>query len=112
MDIGWIKVLVAAIFEVGWVIGLKHADSFGDWTATLFALAITSYCLITAGDTLPVGTSYSVFVGLGTAGSALTETFFFGITLTPAKIALLLLLLTGVVGLKLITPKSPAQRRT
>lgn len=112
MNSGWCKVLAAAIFEVGWVIGLKHADGFGDWTATLVALAITSFCLITAGDTLPVGTSYSVFVGLGTAGTAVMETALFDVPLSPAKTVLLALLLTGVIGLKLVTPKQPVQRRT
>lgn len=112
MNIGWIKILIAATLEVGWVIGLKHADSYGDWAATVLALVITSYCLITAGNTLPVGTSYSVFVGLGTAGTVAAEIILFGEALNAFKIILVLTLLIGVIGLKLLTPNQSPERRT
>lgn len=104
MNIGWIKVVAAAALEVCWVIGLKHADSYADWTATLICLVITSYCLITAGNTLPVGTSYSVFVGLGTAGTVAVEILLFGVPVSAAKLILVSTLLVGVIGLKLVTP--------
>lgn len=102
----WGKVFVAAIFEVLWVIGLKHADTAWEWLGTAAAIAVSFYLMISATRTLPVGTVYAVFVGLGTAGTVVSGIIWFGEPANPAKIALILVLLTGVVGLKLVTPKS------
>ena len=71
------KVFIAAFFEVLWVIGLKHADNFWTWTGTIIAIIISFYLMIMAGRKLPVGTVYAVFVGLGTAGTVLSEILFF-----------------------------------
>lgn len=108
MNKDWIKVFVAAFFEVLWVIGLKHADSFWTWGGTIIAIVISFYGMIMAGKKLPVGTVYAVFVGLGTAGTVLSEVLFFGEPFKLAKILLILLLLAGVIGLKLVT-KDQAQ---
>lgn len=103
MNKDWIKVFVAAFFEVLWVIGLKHADSFWTWGGTVIAIIISFYVMIMAGKKLPVGTVYAVFVGLGTAGTVLSEVLFFGELFKWAKVLLILLLLAGVIGLKLVT---------
>lgn len=103
MNKDWIKVFAAAFFEVLWVIGLKHADSFWTWGGTIIAIVISFYGMIMAGKKLPVGTVYAVFVGLGTAGTVLSEVLFFGEPFKLAKILLILLLLAGVIGLKLVT---------
>ncbi|MFJ7730075.1 DMT family transporter [Neobacillus sp. NPDC097160] len=103
MNTDWIKVFVAALFEVFWVIGLKHADDFWSWTGTVIAIIISFYVMIMAGRKLPVGTVYAVFVGLGTAGTVISEILFFGETFKMSKILLILLLLAGVIGLKLVT---------
>lgn len=103
MNKDWIKVFVAAFFEVLWVIGLKHANSFWTWGGTVIAIIISFYVMIMAGKKLPVGTVYAVFVGLGTAGTILSEVLFFGEPFKLAKILLILLLLAGVIGLKLVT---------
>ncbi|WLR47299.1 multidrug efflux SMR transporter [Halobacillus litoralis] len=103
MNTSWIKVFVAAFFEVFWVIGLKHADDFWTWAGTIIAIIISFYVLIMAGRELPVGTVYAVFVGLGTAGTVFSETLFFGVPLKVEKILLITLLLAGVIGLKLVT---------
>ncbi|MBU5673418.1 DMT family transporter [Paenibacillus brevis] len=103
MSKDWIKVFVAAFFEVLWVIGLKHADSFWTWSGTVIAIIISFYVMIMAGKKLPVGTVYAVFVGLGTAGTVLSEVLFFGEPFKLAKVLLILLLLAGVIGLKLVT---------
>ncbi|GIO44625.1 MULTISPECIES: DMT family transporter [Paenibacillus] len=108
MNKDWIKVFAAAFFEVLWVIGLKHADSFWTWGGTIIAIVISFYGMIMAGKKLPVGTVYAVFVGLGTAGTVLSEVLFFGEPFKLAKILLILLLLAGVIGLKLVT-KDQAQ---
>ena len=107
MNKDWIKVLIAAVFEVLWVIGLKHSDSLLDWTGTIVAIVISFYGLIMAGRKLPVGTVYAVFVGLGTAGTVFSEILFFGEPLKMEKIILVLVLLAGVIGLKLVTDEEP-----
>lgn len=103
MNTNWIKVFIGAFFEVFWVIGLKHANDFWSWTGTIISIIISFYVIILAGRKLPVGTVYAVFVGLGTAGTVLSEILFFGEPFKVEKIILILLLLTGVTGLKFVT---------
>lgn len=100
----WLKVIVAGIVEVGWVIGLKHASSPLEWGVTLVAIFISFYFMISASKKLPVGTVYAVFVGIGTTGTVLVDSFLFGQPFTLTKVVLVLVLLCGVVGLKLATP--------
>lgn len=104
MNATWLAVVIAAVFEVMWVIGLKHADNFGEWTATVLAIVISFSILIMAGKKLPVGTVYAVFVGLGTAGTVLSELVIFNEPLSIEKLILVGVLLIGVIGLKLVTP--------
>lgn len=103
MNENWIKVLIAAVFEVFWVIGLKHADSFWTWTGTVISIIVSFYLMIMAGRKLPVGTVYAVFVGLGTAGTVFSEILLFGETFKIEKVLLILVLLAGVIGLKIVT---------
>ena len=103
MNKDWIKVIIAALFEVFWVIGLKHAYEFWTWTGTIIAIFVSFYLMIMAGKRLPVGTVYAVFVGLGTTGTVVSEILFFGEPFKVEKILLILLLLAGVIGLKLVT---------
>ncbi|PTM58780.1 DMT family transporter [Desmospora activa] len=103
MNRSWLKVFVAAFFEVFWVIGLKYANDFYAWTGTVIAIIISFTFMIMAGRSLPTGTVYAVFVGLGTAGTVFAEIAFFGEPFSMAKLLLILLLLAGVTGLKLIT---------
>lgn len=100
----WIQVGIAALFEVMWVIGLKHSDDFWSWSGTAIAIFISFNLLIRAGRELPVGTVYAVFVGLGTAGTVLSEMLLFGEPIKIAKLILIAVLLIGVAGLKLVTP--------
>ncbi|MCE4048827.1 MULTISPECIES: DMT family transporter [Bacillaceae] len=99
----WIKVFIAAFFEVFWVIGLKHSDNLWMWAGTVVCIIISFYVMIMAGKKLPVGTVYAVFVGLGTAGTVLSELLFFGEAFKVEKVLFILLLLGGVIGLKLVT---------
>ena len=108
MNKEWMKVFIAAFFEVFWVIGLKHADDIWAWIGTAIAIAVSFYLMIMAGEKLPVGTVYAVFVGLGTAGTVVSDILFFGQDFNIAKIGLIALLLLGVVGLKLVT-KEPEE---
>lgn len=110
MNKSWIKVFVAAFFEVCWVIGLKHANGFWSWTGTVISIILSFYLLIISGRKLPVGTVYAIFVGLGTAGTVISEILIFEESLKVSKILLILLLLVGVIGLKLVT-RDEVQKR-
>ena len=103
MNAHWLKVLIAAFFEVFWVSGLKHAGNVWEWLGTAIAIFVSFYLLIDASRKLPVGTVYAVFVGLGTAGTVFADIVFFGEPFKVAKIVLILILLVGVMGLKLVT---------
>lgn len=103
MNRDWVKVFIAAFFEIFWVIGLKHATDSWTWAGTVISIIISFYLLIMAGRKLPVGTVYAVFVGIGTAGTVFSEIIFFGESFKLSKMILLVLLLTGVIGLKLVT---------
>ncbi|MBQ0139169.1 MAG: multidrug efflux SMR transporter [Kurthia sp.] len=100
----WGIVIFAAILEVCWVIGLTHANTWWEWVLTIFAVVFTFKLLLDAGNHLPVGTLYAVFVGLGTAGTVLSDIIFFGAPIEFMKIFLIVLLLIGVIGIKMVTP--------
>ncbi|WP_277586275.1 DMT family transporter [Psychrobacillus antarcticus] len=103
MNKDWMKVFIAAFFEIFWVIGLKHANDFWTWAGTFIAIIVSFSLMIMAGRKLPVGTVYAIFVGIGTAGTVFSEFLFFGEPFKIAKVLLILLLLAGVIGLKLVT---------
>lgn len=103
MNLDWLKVIIAAVFEVVWVIGLKHASSVGEWAFTVVAIIISFYVMINAGKKLPVGTVYAVFVGLGTAGTVLSELVLFEEPFKIEKLLLISVLLIGVIGLKIVS---------
>ncbi|OCA82551.1 multidrug efflux SMR transporter [Pradoshia sp. D12] len=110
MNRHWLKVIIGAFFEIIWVSGLKNADSIWMWLITLAAICISFYMMIDASRYLPVGTVYAVFVGLGTAGTVIAEILFFDEPLKIEKIALILLLLIGVIGLKIVTDEDTSKK--
>lgn len=105
MNKTWITVIVAAIFEVAWVIGMKHADNFLEWSGTVIAIYISFYLMIKAARSLAVGTVYAVFVGQGTTGTVVADILLFDADLSVTKIVLIGLLLIGVIGLKMLSKK-------
>ncbi|GIP34526.1 multidrug efflux SMR transporter [Paenibacillus sp. J2TS4] len=109
MNRNWTYVLIAALFEVGWVVGLKHANNILEWTGTVIAIIVSFGLLILSGKRLPVGTVYAVFTGLGTTGTVLMEFLVFGEPFKWAKVILIMVLLTGIIGLKVITKESAAE---
>ncbi|AKG33543.1 DMT family transporter [Paenibacillus durus] len=111
MNKTWTLVIVATVFEVCWVIGLKHASTFLEWGGTVIAIFISFYSMIMASRSLPVGTVYAVFVGLGTAGTVIAEIILFDAEVQIAKIALVGLLLIGVAGLKLLSKEKKDEVR-
>ncbi len=99
---GWL--VVAGLLEVGWAIGLKYTVG---WTrlwpsvGTLALLAASMYCLAVAARTLPIGTAYAVWTGIGAAGTAALGMVLLGEPRTAWRVASLGLILLGVAGLKL-----------
>jgi len=99
--------LVAGLFEVGWAIGLKYTAGFTRlwptvWTAA--ALVISMALLGAAVKSLPVGTAYAVWVGVGAVGTAVLGIVLLGEAVTVARVASIALIVAGIVGLKLATP--------
>ncbi|MCD1261664.1 QacE family quaternary ammonium compound efflux SMR transporter [Paenibacillus athensensis] len=109
MNRSWMWIGVGALFEVGWVAGFKHADTWMLWALTLAALGISFYLVIAASAKLPVGTVYAVYTGLGTAGTVLAEMVWFAEPVKLTKLLLIALLLAGVMGLKLTGDTAAAE---
>jgi len=112
MNRNWLYVFIGGLIEVVWVSGLKHAETAGEWALTAAGIAISFYLIIKASNRLPVGTVYAVFTGIGTGGTVAAEMLIFGEPFQWTKLLLILLLMAGVIGLKLVTDnegKTPAK---
>lgn len=99
--------IVAGLLEVGWAIGLKYTEGFTRlWPSvfTLLAMVLSVLLLGVAMKSLPVGTSYAVWVGVGAVGTAILGMVLFGEPATLARIGSLGLIVAGIVGLKLASP--------
>ncbi|ORT61565.1 multidrug efflux SMR transporter [Streptomyces sp. CB03238] len=99
----WVLLIVAGLLEVGWSIGMKFTDGFTRlWPSLLTGVGIVaSMALLSqAAKTLPIGTAYGVWVGIGAAGAAVVGMVALGEPATAARIFFVCLLLVAVVGLK------------
>ncbi|MEI7024327.1 DMT family transporter [Paenibacillus sp. y28] len=102
----WTLILIAVVFEIIWVSGLKHADSIVLWLLTAGSIIISFSVFIRASAKLPIGTLYAVFTGLGTAGTVVVEMLVFGEPFSWIKIGLIVIMLWGILGLKTVTGHS------
>jgi quaternary ammonium compound-resistance protein SugE len=103
----WVLLVLAGAFEVGWAIGLKYTDGFTRvWptVGTVAAMAISFALLGVATKSLPVGTAYAVWVGVGAVGTAILGMALLGEPTNPGRLLSLGLIVAGIVGLKLATP--------
>ncbi|MDU4601431.1 MAG: multidrug efflux SMR transporter, partial [Staphylococcus warneri] len=96
----WLKVILAGLVEIIWVTGLNNADSIFSWLFTLIFIILSFYLVINATKSLPVGTVYAIFVGIGAAGTVIVDILFFNQPFTFMKILLVTLLIIGIIGLK------------
>lgn len=99
----WIVLVFAALLETGWAVGLKYTEGFtklGPSIPTVVAMVVSMALLSHAAKTLPIGTAYAVWVGIGAAGAAVLGMFLFQEPATAGRIFFLALLLASVVGLK------------
>lgn len=103
----WIILFIAGLFEVGWAIGLKYTEGFSRlWPTigTVLAMVISLWLLGIAMKSLPVGTAYSVWVGVGAAGTVVLGIVLLGEPANAARLVSVTLIIAGIVGLKLATP--------
>ena len=103
----WLILILAGIFEMGWAVGLKYTDGFTRlWptVGTLLAMLISLGLLGIAMKSLPVGTAYAIWVGVGALGTAILGIVLFGEPATAGRLLSLGLILAGIIGLKLATP--------
>jgi quaternary ammonium compound-resistance protein SugE len=103
----WLILLVAGLFEIGWAIGLKYTDGFTrPWPSvgTVVAMAASLFLLGVAMKSLPVGTAYAVWVGVGAVGTLILGIVLFDEPANAARLLSAGLILAGLVGLKLSTP--------
>ena len=102
----WTVLIVAGLFEVAWAIGLKYTEGFTRlWptVGTVAAMGISVALLGVAMKTLPVGTSYAVWVGVGAVGTAILGIVLLGESANAGRLISLALIVAGIVGLKLAT---------
>jgi quaternary ammonium compound-resistance protein SugE len=102
----WLYLFIAGLFEVGWAIGLKYTEGFSRLVPSLLtigAMIISLALLGIALKTLPVGTAYAVWTGIGAVGTAALGIYLFGDPVTVARLASIGLIVAGIVGLKLVT---------
>lgn len=100
----WALLLVAGILEVGWAIGLKYTEGFTRLWPSVFTLVAMTLSIVLLGiamRSLPVGTSYAVWVGIGAVGTAILGMVLFAEPATAGRIVSLALILAGIIGLKL-----------
>ncbi|MGR6806965.1 quaternary ammonium compound efflux SMR transporter SugE [Sphaerotilus natans] len=100
----WIHLLLAALCEVGWAVGIKFTHGFTRLVPsalTLAAMGLSVFFLGQAMKTLPMGTAYAVWTGLGACGTAALGMLFMGEPVSALRVASLVLILAGVAGLKL-----------
>ncbi|WP_293264592.1 quaternary ammonium compound efflux SMR transporter SugE [Oryzomicrobium sp.] len=103
IPMAWTVLVAAALCEVAWAIGLKYTDGFtrlAPSVLTLAAMAVSVILLGWAARTLPIGTAYAVWTGLGAAGTVLLGILLFGEPLTVLRMLCVALILGGVLGLK------------
>ncbi|HXH13526.1 MAG TPA: quaternary ammonium compound efflux SMR transporter SugE [Alphaproteobacteria bacterium] len=101
----WLALLIAGLFEVGWAIGLKYTHGFTRlWptAATAVAMILSLFFLGQALKTLPLGTAYAVWTGIGTVGTVLLGMVLFGEPREGLRLLCIFLILIGIVGLRLI----------
>lgn len=106
----WIYLLIAGILEIGWAIGMKYTNGFSRlWPslATVACMIVSFVFLGLALKSIPVGTGYAVWTGIGAAGTALLGMVLFGESREMGRIICIGLIVAGVVGLKFVSNRNP-----
>jgi quaternary ammonium compound-resistance protein SugE len=102
----WVWLTVAGLLEIVWAVGLKYTDGFTKLVPsaiTLAAMTASMLCLALAVRTIPIGTGYAVWTGIGAVGVALVGMFLFNEPKDVLRIGSILLIVAGIIGLKVVT---------
>lgn len=105
--LAWVILFIGGLLETGWAIGLKYTDGFTrplPTILTVVAMLASVGMLGLALKTLPVGTAYAVWTGIGAAGTAVAAMILFGESADPVRLICIGLIIAGIVGLKLFSP--------
>jgi quaternary ammonium compound-resistance protein SugE len=100
----WIYLALAGLFEIGWAVGLKYSDGFTRlWpsVATAAAMIVSVLLLALATRSLPIGTAYAIWTGIGAVGAVILGIALFGDSAAPLRLLCVALIIAGIVGLKL-----------
>jgi len=103
----WVYLFFAGLFEVGWAVGLKYSHGFTRLTPSLLtvaAMAVSLFLLGLALRSLPLGTAYAIWTGIGTIGTALLGIALFSEPADALRLACIGLIAAGIIGLKLVSP--------
>ncbi|ABV67309.1 suppresses groEL, may be chaperone [Aliarcobacter butzleri RM4018] len=102
----WGILVLAGIFEIFWAVGLKYTDGFTKLIPSLFtivAMLISFWLLSLSLKTLPLGTAYAVWVGIGTIGTVIAGIMLFGDSINIIRIISIAFIILGIIGLKITT---------
>ena len=102
----WYILFIAGLMEIGWAIGLKYTEGFTRLVPSVLTLGAMTLSVVLLGlalKTLPVGTAYAVWTGIGAVGTAILGMVLFGDPATAARLGAIGLIVAGIVGLKLVT---------
>ena len=102
----WLYLVVAGLLEAGWAIGLKYTDGFTKPVPSILtglAIAVSMFLLAVAARTIPIGTAYAVWVGIGTVGAVILGIILFDEPRDLSRLFFVGLLIASLVGLKLTT---------
>jgi quaternary ammonium compound-resistance protein SugE len=103
----WIILFIAGLTEIGWAIGLKYTEGFTRLWPSVFtgvSMVVSIVLLGIALKTLPLGTAYAIWTGIGTVGTAILGIYLFGESAAVLRLVCIGLIVAGIVGLKLVTP--------
>ena len=103
----WLILLLAGLLEVGWAVGLKYTEGFTrplPTALTVLSMLASIGLLGLALKSLPLGTAYAIWTGIGTIGTAILGMVLFGEAATAARLACIALIVAGIVGLKIVSP--------
>jgi quaternary ammonium compound-resistance protein SugE len=102
--LAWVILFIAGLLEIVWLVLFKQSEGYAKWGYVAAALAVSTVSFGLVGwtlKTLPVGTAYAVWTGMGAAGGAIVGILMFNEAATVARIACIVLILVGIIGLKL-----------
>ena len=105
--LAWVVLFFAGLCEIGWAVGLKYTEGFSRlWPSVATGVAMLASVVLLGWSlkTLPLGTAYAVWTGIGAVGTAILGMLLFGESREAARLACIALIVAGIVGLKVVTP--------